>query len=258
MTLLVAATLTPVVAGGAAPAPLPQTRVAALPPAAPQSPSPEPLQGEIVGTIRLAGDEVPKPVIVENHYDPGLCGPLQERRDLRVSAERGVADVLVTLTGIDATTPVPPPVELVLDNRDCQFVPTAAAIPVGSTIRVVNHDEGLHTAHFHGPLNRNVALPDPSVSVALEVHQPGIITVLCEVHPWMRAYIRVGRHPFQTVADADGHFRIVDVPAGSYGLEAWHARLGILRLQVRIEEERQRRIVLVYPGSRSPAAGAAR
>ncbi|MGH8064087.1 MAG: carboxypeptidase-like regulatory domain-containing protein, partial [Candidatus Entotheonellia bacterium] len=41
-------------------------------------------------------------------------------------------------------------------------------------------------------------------------------------HAHMRAYILSFEHPYFAITDADGRFRIDQVPAGSYTLKAWH------------------------------------
>ncbi len=63
-----------------------------------------------------------------------------------------------------------------------------------------------------------------------------VVKVSCDLHPWMRAFVVVSDHPFFAVTADDGSFEIHDVPAGSYGVEAWNDRLGVLRADVTVEE----------------------
>ena len=38
---------------------------------------------------------------------------------------------------------------------------------------------------------------------------------------WMRAYVFVGEHPYYTLTDAHGNFRLNHVPKGDYELVTW-------------------------------------
>ena len=50
--------------------------------------------------------------------------------------------------------------------------------------------------------------------------------VRCNNHPWMNAFINVSATPFFAVTDADGHFEIKGLPAGTYTLAAVHEKMG--------------------------------
>jgi hypothetical protein len=47
------------------------------------------------------------------------------------------------------------------------------------------------------------------------------IPVKCNVHPWMRAYIAVFKHPYFAVAKNDGSFELPSLP-GTYTVKVWH------------------------------------
>jgi hypothetical protein len=53
-----------------------------------------------------------------------------------------------------------------------------------------------------------------------------MVTVACDVHPWMRAYLGVVPHPFFAVTGPDGRYELRGLPAGRYTVEAWSERLG--------------------------------
>jgi hypothetical protein len=53
-----------------------------------------------------------------------------------------------------------------------------------------------------------------------------MIPVKCNIHPWMRAYIGVVRHPFFAVTGDDGTFTIKGVPPGNYTIEVWQEKYG--------------------------------
>jgi len=64
---------------------------------------------------------------------------------------------------------------------------------------------------------------------------PGVVKIVCEVHPWMSAYIVVSDHPYYAVTDVYGDYLIVDIPAGSYRLKVWHETLGVQEKPVEIK-----------------------
>jgi len=55
---------------------------------------------------------------------------------------------------------------------------------------------------------------------------PELIRVKCDAHEWMRAWIWEFDHPYYGTTDGDGHFRIPDVPPGTYTIVAWHEVMG--------------------------------
>jgi hypothetical protein len=89
-------------------------------------------------------------------------------------------------------------------------------------------DPILHTAHAlftSGQPQFNVGLYPGKVSRKPLV-TPGVVKIICEVHPWMSAYIVVTDHPYYSVTDVYGEYLISDIPAGSYRLKVWHETLG--------------------------------
>ena len=49
-----------------------------------------------------------------------------------------------------------------------------------------------------------------------------MVNVNCNIHGWMKAYIRVFDHPYYAVTDDDGNFEIKMPPAGKYHIFYWH------------------------------------
>jgi hypothetical protein len=61
-----------------------------------------------------------------------------------------------------------------------------------------------------------------------------VVSLHCDVHPWMRAYAVITDHPYFAVTGSDGSFTIADVPPGTYTLEAWHPELGLRATEVTV------------------------
>ena len=215
-------------------------------PAAPQGSNPQ--LGAIEGQVLFQGATIPKPTEIENGTDPEACGTRQTFGDLVISPQnRGIQNVIVSLA--DGTLPsVPRPAgeKLVVDNRKCQFTPHVAVLTTGSTVEATNSDPISHTTHlYYGALSRNLALATGEKASQF-LARPGMIIVKCDIHGWMKAYVRVDSHPFHAVSDAAGRFRIPGIPAGSYTLEVWHESLGNQQLPVTVRGGRAEQIEIQY------------
>jgi hypothetical protein len=49
------------------------------------------------------------------------------------------------------------------------------------------------------------------------------IKVLCNIHPWMWASVRVFDHPYFAVTNADGEYTIENAPVGKCRIFVWHS-----------------------------------
>ena len=194
--------------------------------------------GNLEGTVRLVGTEIPAPTRVENSTDPEVCGTEHTLEDLVVSPENGgIRYAIVAVTGLPSSAiSQPEPERLVLDNANCRFSPHASVLTLGSTVEAVNSDAVLHTTHLYGPADINISLPVKGARGTRRLEQPGVYVIKCDIHGWMQAFVRVDQHPYHVVTDENGSFRIEAVPAGNYTLEVWHEKLGSRTTEVRVED----------------------
>jgi plastocyanin len=211
--------------------------------------------GALEGFVRLAGESLPGATRVQNTTDPEACGLEHSLEDLLVSEEtRGVQHVIAALVDVPAgRVSTGSPERLLIDNRDCRFAPHVLVAQVGDTIGARNSDQVVHTTHYNGALASNVALPPLAATVSRVFAKPGMIIVLCDLHGWMRAYVRVDEHRFHAVSTAAGSFRIAEIPPGDYTLELWHEKLGTQRVQVQIRANETTRLEIEYALPPSPS-----
>jgi hypothetical protein len=52
--------------------------------------------------------------------------------------------------------------------------------------------------------------------------QPGVVPLLCNVHPEMSGYLVVSPTPYFAETDSAGTYKIDNVPDGKYNVTAWH------------------------------------
>lgn len=244
--------------GGRAAALVPLALALTLPPAAAARPA-GPFA--VAGVVRIAvepGGALPAPRRILNTTDPDVCGREHDLGDLVVAPDGGLANALVSVLDPPTDDPTPSASRTVtLDNRDCRFVPHALVLAAGDRLELRNADATLHTVHWYGPTQENVALPLQGVAVDRPLTEPGIYQIRCDVHGWMEAVLRVDRHRYHAVTAPDGRFRIEGLPPGGYLLEIWHERLGFLRASADVGPGERSDVLFTYPiGAGSAPASA--
>jgi Carboxypeptidase regulatory-like domain len=104
-------------------------------------------------------------------------------------------------------------------------------------------DATLHTVHMEGAATYNLPFPFTNQVISRNMPTAGLANVRCNGgHAWMNAEILVVPHPYYTVTDESGRFRLVDVPPGKYEIVAWHEGWKVLRQEAAFDVLTQRRI----------------
>jgi len=118
------------------------------------------------------------------------------------------------------------PVRAVMDQRNETFVPHLLAITTGTTVDFPNSDRIYHNV-FSLSKTRTFDLGRYAAgrSQAVRFDRPGIVRVFCDIHSHMNAFILVFNHRFFAVTDADGRYRIDNIPPGTYNVIAWNEGL---------------------------------
>jgi plastocyanin len=128
---------------------------------------------------------------------------------------------------------------VVIDQNGCMYSPHVLGAMVGQTLEIRNSDATLHNVHSL-PKNSpqfNSAMPMKGMTIKKKFGAAEVmVKIKCDVHPWMSAYIGVLDHPFYAVSGADGTFKINNLPAGTYTIEAWHESLGSQTTSVTVAE----------------------
>ena len=110
-----------------------------------------------------------------------------------------------------------------MDQRNETFVPHVLAVTTGTTVEFPNSDRIFHNV-FSMSKTHPFDLGRYAVghSKSIKFDRPGIVRVFCDIHSHMSAFILVFSHPFFSVTDAAGHYRIDNVPPGTYTVVAWN------------------------------------
>ncbi len=64
-----------------------------------------------------------------------------------------------------------------------------------------------------------------NLNIGIRQTKPGVVTLLCNVHTMMSAFIVVLENPYFTQTGSDGKFTINNVPPGTYKIKTWHEKL---------------------------------
>src|SRR5437764_15289944 len=109
-------------------------------------------------------------------------------------------------------------------QKDLTFVPALLPIRVGTKVEFPNLDDTYHNIFSYSPAKRfdlGRYRPDERPVPSVVFDQPGLVTLRCDIHEHMRGLILVLNTPYFTTTDADGHFRLTNLPAGKYTVKAW-------------------------------------
>jgi plastocyanin len=108
---------------------------------------------------------------------------------------------------------------------DKEFVPRVVVVPVGSTVRFLNHDPFDHNVFSASEGNAfDLGQYGRGEAKGWTFSTPGLVRIFCNVHPRMVAFVQVMASRYFAQPSADGGFVIRDVPPGTYALHAWHER----------------------------------
>lgn len=214
--------------------------------------------GSIEGTITLEGSvPEPKGFNLITFPDPAYCGRISNGRgwrllhDFVVGHQGGLKDAIVLLEGVEAGKPFEVSVPLI-EARDCMFQPFMTVVRNGHAVEVINMDPVMHDIQgyetsleagarvlFNTPLVMNHQHRRGDLH-ALHNHAPGKSLVgpiylnkgrrtfymQCGFHAYMESWAMAVNNPYYALTDAEGKFKIDQIPPGTYQLVVWHPQTG--------------------------------
>ena len=124
---------------------------------------------------------------------------------------------------VKAQVPPHKPQKKIIDQRNLKFIPTVVAIMAGDTVDFPNNDKNWHNVYSKGGANDfDLGVYPPGKTRSKKFDKPGVSRILCNAHPDMEAYVVVKDHPFVSVTDSRGNYRIEHVPLGKVRVQTWH------------------------------------
>lgn len=179
--------------------------------------------GTMSGRVTFSGTppDIPAIRVVKN---PEFCGQAVWDPVLVVNrSNSGLKNTVVYLEDINRGKPLP--ASTTIDVFKCLFVPHATVVFKNRLVVFHNNDTVFHNAHVfreQGGTLFNIALPEMGQIVQKRIKGNGVIHIQCDNHAHMNGWAISLDHPYFSVTDDKGRFRISDVPSGKYKLVAWH------------------------------------
>lgn len=115
----------------------------------------------------------------------------------------------------------------VMDQRDMKFLPRVLPVLVGTTVEFPNNDKTWHNVYSKSETKEfDLGLYPAGETRSVTFDKPGVVRILCNVHPNMEAHVVVKDHPYFTAPDQHGNYTLTRVPLGQHRLEIWHPEFG--------------------------------
>lgn len=181
--------------------------------------------GKITGRVALDG-KPPKLSDFEIVANKDICGSASKNNRLELGPDGAIAYAVVYLEGVTEGKPMPAIAEgaLTIDQRGCQYTPHLVAAPIGSTVAFTNSDDIAHNVRVEDSADAvlmNKAQPSRGARDVMKVEKRGPLSVGCDYHPWMNAYVFGVDNPYYAVTSSDGRFTIDGIPPGKYTVKMW-------------------------------------
>jgi plastocyanin len=111
----------------------------------------------------------------------------------------------------------------VMDQKNRMFIPHVLPVQAGTAVRFPNSDDIRHHVYSFSPA-KPFQLPlykgTPANPVLFD--KAGIVTLGCNIHDQMSAYVYVVEAQYYGRADHDGRWTSANVEPGEYQLTIWH------------------------------------
>jgi len=216
-------------------------------------PSPTPGGATLRGSVRFEG-KAPAAKAISMAADPSCAQqhptPVMAQ-EVMVDAQGDLQNVIVFVSeGLGDRTFDAPSQAVVIEQKGCLYQPQVLAVRANQRLELVNDDPTSHNIHPVPANNRewNKAEPPGSKMEEAFAREEIAIPVKCNVHPWMRGYIAVFKHPYFAVTGRDGGFDLSHLPPGTYTIKAWHEKLGSSTQTLTISANETKEMNFVFKG----------
>lgn len=200
-------------------------------------------EGSITGSAKLTGtpphmkgiDMSKDPYCVKQHE-----GNPVKMENVVVGSGGGLANVVVYISeGLSgAAASATPSEQPTFDQKGCMYTPHVMVVDVNQKYKVTTSDQTTHNIHpLPAPGSSNIgwnkSQPPGAPPIENSWKAPEMISVKCNIHPWMHGWHAVVKGP-NAVTGEDGNYTIKNVPPGSYTVTAWQEEYGTQTAKVTV------------------------
>ncbi|HXW62112.1 MAG TPA: carboxypeptidase regulatory-like domain-containing protein [Candidatus Acidoferrales bacterium] len=208
--------------------------------------------GSITGTVKFEGAlPVFRPIDMSAEAACVQANPQPVTPNVVVLGEHGAlaATVVYVKSGLGRYHFDTPKDPAVLDQKGCNYEPRVLALRTFQPFEVRNTDPLTHNVHpiprENRPWNRSIGAGEAPYVTTFS-HPELAVPVVCNIHPWMRAYLFVFDNPYFDVTTKSGTFELKNLPPGTYTIEAWHERFGTQDLSVSIAPKQSKSVAFTF------------
>jgi plastocyanin len=148
------------------------------------------------------------------------------------SEGQAVPQVVVSARFLDAGKPVVTEAKIAtMNQRDLAFQPHILVVESGTKIRFPNEDDVRHHVYsFSKSKKFDMTIASGQVNGPLTFDKAGVVTLGCNIHDDMLAYIVIVDTPHFTKTDANGSAELDTLESGRYELSIWTPRVAAKHL----------------------------
>lgn len=161
---------------------------------------------------------------------------------IEVKGVRDARDVVVFLENAEGDFK-PPAEKPVIDQKNLIFNPHVLPVLVGTTVEYPNNDNVMHNVFSPSKTKKfNLGTYGGGVVREMTFDKPGIVTILCNVHTEMSAFIVILKNPYFTLTGPEGEFTINNIPPGTYTIKTWHEKLKEQKQEITLKQDESKTI----------------
>lgn len=196
----------------------------------------------IRGTVRIES-KIQSKSLALNLYSRRAISSASKKPQLPTNE---LENIVLYLEGRFSDSYDPPETNPMIMQTDETFVPHVLPVIRGTTVNFPNGDSFFHNVFSLSSAKSFDLGRYPKHQIrSVRFDRSGIVKVFCHIHSHMSAVVLVFDHPYFTEADAEGRFRMDNIPPGTYELVAWHERLKPQRQAVTLGAGAEVRVDLV-------------
>lgn len=147
-----------------------------------------------------------------------------------------LSEMVVYLESPDAKRVITPPASRVaISQKGAKFSPPILIICVGQTVDFLNDEDRPieHNVFSNAPAKKfDLGTYRPGENRSVTFDKPGAVFIYCSIHRYMDGVIFVSPTPYTSRVEANGKYRIDNVPPGIWLVKTWQRRRRFPELSV--------------------------